>query len=106
MSECRSCGDEIVWMVTPNGKKIPVDAETVSDREAEVFDRETMTTHFQTCPQSKQWRGKGDREVKIDLALTKITACKECHLCFEHLIWLQEAIKKEINGSLSDRPQQ
>jgi hypothetical protein len=30
MSECRSCGAEIVWVVTDSGKRIPVDAETAT----------------------------------------------------------------------------
>jgi len=31
MSECRSCGAEIVWLKTSAGKNIPVDADTVAD---------------------------------------------------------------------------
>lgn len=56
MSACRSCGSEIKWMTTELGKNIPVDIETVDDLEAEVFDPDTMTSHFATCPDSNKWR--------------------------------------------------
>jgi hypothetical protein len=29
MAQCRSCGAEIIWAVTSNGKRMPLDAETV-----------------------------------------------------------------------------
>ena len=56
MSNCRSCGAGIKWMKTRNGKWIPVDIETVGDPEAEVFDHETMTAHFTTCPEADKHR--------------------------------------------------
>ena len=56
MSKCRSCGEEIVWLDTDSGKKIPVDADTVFDKEATVFDPEQMISHFATCPDADKWR--------------------------------------------------
>lgn len=62
---CRSCGAEIVWLKTVNGKNIPVDAETVADGDT-VFDPKRRTifdfvghvTHFETCPDRDKWRRK------------------------------------------------
>ena len=61
MSQCRSCGAEIVWMKTGSGKNIPVDAETVADEGATIFDPEQMISHFATCPEAKEWREKKGR---------------------------------------------
>jgi len=58
MSECRSCGAEIVWLKTSAGKNIPVDADTVADAGAEIFDPDTMMSHFATCPDASKWRKK------------------------------------------------
>ncbi len=30
LSRCRSCGEPIVWTVTSNGKRMPIDAEPVA----------------------------------------------------------------------------
>lgn len=30
MSQCRSCGAEIIWATTENGKRMPLDAEPVA----------------------------------------------------------------------------
>lgn len=29
LSQCRSCGDPIIWTITTNGKRMPVDADPV-----------------------------------------------------------------------------
>jgi len=58
MATCRSCGAEITWMKTSGGKNIPVDAETVEDEGATIFDPDTMTTHFETCPDADKFRKK------------------------------------------------
>jgi hypothetical protein len=41
-SKCRSCGATVYWIVTKNGKKMPVEADGVS--------------HFARCPQAEAWR--------------------------------------------------
>lgn len=41
-SVCRSCGATIFWIITKNGKKMPVNEDGVS--------------HFVTCPQAEVWR--------------------------------------------------
>ena len=40
---CRSCKATIVWVVTPVGRKMPVDPDTDD-------------SHFATCPQASTWR--------------------------------------------------
>ena len=79
MSKCKSCGAEIKWITTVNGKSMPVDAEPVqfhhdpSGTEIFVTDggavvrgitaktgEEGTTTgynsHFATCPFANQHR--------------------------------------------------
>jgi hypothetical protein len=48
-AECRSCGEPIVWGITPNGKKMPCDLPDDDD------DTHTVS-HFSTCPESEAWR--------------------------------------------------
>lgn len=55
VTQCKSCGADIVWLVTKNNKMIPIDADTVVEGE-EIFDSDTMTTHFETCPDAGAWR--------------------------------------------------
>ncbi len=39
---CRSCDARVFWIVTPRGRKMPVDADG--------------TSHFATCPQADEHR--------------------------------------------------
>lgn len=74
-ARCRSCGAPIIWVVTENGRRIPLDAD--SERRFVIRDsiqakgprlalvRPTYQTHFATCPQADQWRkdgGAGDAD--------------------------------------------
>jgi hypothetical protein len=60
MAKCKSCGAEIIWMKTINGKNIPVDMdEDLKDDTGKFpaeFDADRMTTHFETCPDAKSFR--------------------------------------------------
>jgi hypothetical protein len=83
IEKCRSCGALVVWLPVrdpkPGKKNIQiVNAESVLDPDliigwkcSEVgslrrldemkdfyYDHETMISHFATCPQAEQWRGK------------------------------------------------
>lgn len=58
MSKCKACGADITWMKTEAGKNIPVDTDTVGDFGADVFDKETMTAHWATCPDADKFRRK------------------------------------------------
>jgi len=82
VSACRSCGAEILWAHTRDGKRIPLDATpspagnvylNETDRrfvravvlsgallEAARSARERLrTSHFATCPQANAWRRRG-----------------------------------------------
>jgi hypothetical protein len=58
ISKCRSCGEEIVWMKTEAGKNIPVNVESIADKEAPIFDPDQMISHFATCKDANTWRKK------------------------------------------------
>lgn len=45
---CKYCGEEIVWMETKKGKKIPVDLETCDENDT-LYDKSYMKCHFETC---------------------------------------------------------
>lgn len=58
-SSCRGCGEPIVWMETQRGKRIPVDADSVEEDMLglpQIFDPDTMTAHFASCPYADQFR--------------------------------------------------
>lgn len=77
---CSSCGAEVIWSVTHNRRKMPVDAEPREDgnivlrqdgetvvaeypgkEHPSLFEasRPRYVSHFSTCPQSKEWRKHG-----------------------------------------------
>ena len=68
MSEgkCRSCGRNIMWLKTRNGKNIPVDIPKFKDGEsaheavttAVEFNYDYMISHFATCPNADKHRRK------------------------------------------------
>jgi len=47
IARCRSCDKQVLWCITPKGKRMPVDRDGVS--------------HFATCPAADQWRRKPGR---------------------------------------------
>lgn len=66
MTKCKSCGANIFWAKTEKGKNMPIDAQKSlcgniqigEDGVAVVTGAGPYTSHFQTCPQKKQWRKK------------------------------------------------
>lgn len=84
MSKCRSCNAEIMWCVTEQGKRMPIDANPSEQGNVVVFEcaetgtdmcrvvsKDEMatwsadesplyvyTSHFATCPNAKQHRSK------------------------------------------------
>lgn len=64
MANCRSCGDEIFFCKTSQGKPIPVNSESLSDEEKmkikngeEVeFVYGTHIAHFATCKDAEKFR--------------------------------------------------
>jgi hypothetical protein len=62
---CRSCGADVEWAETTNGKRIPFDHEIVvarsqgnpiTGRVIDFVDTSVTPTHFQSCPDAKGWR--------------------------------------------------
>lgn len=69
---CRGCGKPIVWGVTADGKKIPLDPRapvyevpsitpttfgTEGERIGITRNLSAMVSHFATCPQANQFSG-------------------------------------------------
>lgn len=56
------CGATMLWMVSASGKRTPVDCkhDIVGQK---LFNSETMTSHFVTCPLAKQFR-KNNKQPK------------------------------------------
>ena len=81
MTKCRSCGADIIWIITKTGRKMPCNAEPIffdlADMKGEgvktfVKDDGTIAigienpegqevgyiSHFATCPEADKWRTK------------------------------------------------
>ena len=55
-SQCKTCRAPIVWMMTKQGTKMPVDCSSVRDG-GKLFDVEKgHVSHFATCPNSRHHR--------------------------------------------------
>lgn len=57
-SQCKSCGEQIVWFKTPAGKNMPVDAYTVEAGDKQL-DLKRHVSHFSTCKYAKEHRSNG-----------------------------------------------
>lgn len=64
-SRCKSCGAEIVWAQTPNGKHMPLDARpekravltsSSSDGPTVAMIKDTYMPHWSTCPNADSHR--------------------------------------------------
>lgn len=71
MSKCRGCGREVVWGVTPDGKRIPLDPRPPVYRTGALLpgggvhcerDREALVSHFATCSKAKDFSGTSRRK--------------------------------------------
>jgi hypothetical protein len=65
LSNCRSCDARIIWIVTESGKRMPVDAKPAGkfivlndDDPPKGSLVPGYVSHFATCPQAADWRGK------------------------------------------------
>jgi ssDNA-binding Zn-finger/Zn-ribbon topoisomerase 1 len=47
VKQCRSCGADVVWGYTVNGKRCPFNVDETG--------RPTQQSHFETCPQARSW---------------------------------------------------
>lgn len=67
LGNCRSCSARVLWVSTPDGKRMPLDADPVRRIVIDAAQGETMvgrvrnvyTSHFETCPHADRWRGQG-----------------------------------------------
>lgn len=67
MAKCKSCGAEIVWVTTTNGKKMPVDMKPKTILIPVAMDGISVAyravvgheSHFATCPNADQHRRSG-----------------------------------------------
>jgi hypothetical protein len=64
-TQCQKCKAEIGWVITRNGKNMPVDAESLSEVDIEIlgrvgekveYRRGEHVCHFETCPNAKEFR--------------------------------------------------
>lgn len=64
---CRSCGRKIEWViVVKSGKSMPFDSpvsilnesEDFEGRRFQTIDTEKSKSHFATCPDAANWRGR------------------------------------------------
>ena len=56
MKYCKSCGKEIVFLKTKNGKIIPINADTIQGKET-VYDHKIgHVSHFATCKDASKFR--------------------------------------------------
>ncbi len=71
ISKCRSCGEDIIWAMTPNNKQVPLNAKPVTaycfvdqpdtgddNGVPKTMTRQVYLSHFGTCPQAKKWSKK------------------------------------------------
>lgn len=55
ITRCKSCRARIIWLKTPQGKNMPVEADTVKP-EDEEFEWGRHESHFSKCPNANQHR--------------------------------------------------
>jgi hypothetical protein len=55
--QCSHCRASIVFLPTPNGKQMPIDAGTVQP-EHQAYDPKVHQSHFATCTSPNQFRKK------------------------------------------------
>lgn len=53
---CRTCGAEVLWVLTPKGKRLIVDLPD--------DDAIRTTSHWLTCPDAREWAGKTRGEME------------------------------------------
>lgn len=58
--KCRSCGAAIIWVLTPKGKRMPLDAEVrARGVTLEGIVTDVRSSHFETCPDADAYRRRG-----------------------------------------------
>lgn len=95
---CRSCGAPVIWCLTANGKRMPLDAEPADDGDfvlaygdpplasrapgRSLFDEDLFTSHFATCPDADQWRQRPTQVCQCVACghkfVNRTSACPKC----------------------------
>ena len=65
--KCKACNTEMIWALTPKGKRIPLDSKSQVYRLVKGLDGETraerdpgaFVSHFQTCPDANRFSKGG-----------------------------------------------
>ena len=62
MAECKGCGEEIEWIATTEGKRMPVNPGkvVVVTQDGKVVTGQVP--HWATCPRAADFRKKGPKE--------------------------------------------
>lgn len=55
ITRCRTCRAMIIWLPTPQGRAMPIDADSVQP-EDEEYEHGRHVSHFSTCPNAAQHR--------------------------------------------------
>ena len=55
-SQCRSCKAVVYWVLTPAGKRMPVDCDVDGGHEPTIYEPGHGVSHFSTCPDRDEWR--------------------------------------------------
>lgn len=58
---CKSCGADIVFLRTVNGKNMPVNADTVEPGDVD-YEHGRHVAHWATCPQASQHRRRDQHD--------------------------------------------
>jgi len=62
MAECKGCGEEIEWIETKEGKKMPVNPGKVVVVTQDGRVVTGQVPHWSTCPRAADFRKKGAKE--------------------------------------------
>jgi hypothetical protein len=54
VKHCKSCGAAIVWIATPKGYAMPINAMPIRMNGLTGYGQ----SHFATCPNAREWRRK------------------------------------------------
>jgi len=65
-SKCRSCGADVLWSTSKDGKSLILDAKpekrvAIHPRTGRSHMIDVYMPHWATCPDSKSWKGKGKK---------------------------------------------
>jgi hypothetical protein len=59
-ANCRGCGAEIEWWITPKGKKMPMSVKEIRERDSPISPIKEIqrVPHWSDCPNAEDFRRK------------------------------------------------